>query len=427
VLNLDLTVEVDRSTAANGQTPSGWPKHSEIFDPGWRVSITYSWQNTYDNNYGRYRTLANFVCSFQLQQWTPPVGSYIIAYCHLVPFKAEIVPPICVGTPSAPNGTATLFSWIEDNIEDRPSTGHLRLTLHLHIPGSPLMSTNILSAQVVSHLIKNGHTSDIKFTAFSRRRNGGGACAPKPIFGVRDRLLGRFDAFDDLLRAEGFSQHATGTSFVDSQTYGYDSDSDLEDEDMHPSEIGGEEDPDVNASSAAPTSPDAQQEPADSSIEAIRSVIVNDGAFVTWHAFLFHLHGGHIEFAPLRSSGIEKRQEFIRTYLEKNPDCPSPCSPKSMFRLAEKYGVKDLQEMALQAIRIRMTSENVVAELFSPISVRYRDVHRLMLRHLQTHKQAVKSDCVSRIAKAAALGEPPDTIIAFLGSSFEALLYPGKT
>ena len=44
------------------------------------------------------------------------------------------------------------------------------------------------------------------------------------------------------------------------------------------------------------------------------------------------------------------------------------CSPKSMYRLADKYGLDKVKELSAEAIHARITSDNVLPELFSSIT-----------------------------------------------------------
>jgi len=64
-----------------------------------------------------------------------------------------------------------------------------------------------------------------------------------------------------------------------------------------------------------------------------------------------------------------------------------------MFRLAEKYDFKELQDASLKAIIEGITKTNVVEEYFSTITVRYRRVREAQLPFLraQLPSESVKS------------------------------------
>lgn len=49
---------------------------------------------------------------------------------------------------------------------------------------------------------------------------------------------------------------------------------------------------------------------------------------------MFYLYTGTIEFAPLKSSGRENRDSYIKDHTADNR--PKPCSPKSIYALADK-------------------------------------------------------------------------------------------
>ena len=107
-------------------------------------------------------------------------------------------------------------------------------------------------------------------------------------------------------------------------------------------------------------------------------------ALYSWQALLLYLYNDHLEFANLRSEGRAPSAAAV--------GIASPqCSPKSMYRLADKVckcsgttqttlcltsvvaqlGLADLKGEAFKAIEERLSKENIVKELFSDFTWRY--------------------------------------------------------
>lgn len=55
-----------------------------------------------------------------------------------------------------------------------------------------------------------------------------------------------------------------------------------------------------------------------------------------WEALLFYIYTGTIFFAPLRSEGAEERMCAVKQHKHDHPYRPPLCSPKSVYRLADK-------------------------------------------------------------------------------------------
>ena len=102
----------------------------------------------------------------------------------------------------------------------------------------------------------------------------------------------------------------------------------------------------------------------------------------SWRSLFFYLYTGVIQFAPLRSQGVNMRTQYIQERT--TPDKPPPCSPKVIYSLAVAVGhslvflifprslnfciqleVNTLRDLAFYNIQSKLTPENVVAELFS--------------------------------------------------------------
>ncbi|GAA5887416.1 hypothetical protein JCM16303_004276 [Sporobolomyces ruberrimus] len=87
---------------------------------------------------------------------------------------------------------------------------------------------------------------------------------------------------------------------------------------------------------------------------------VDDGSYSTMQAILVYLLCKQIEFAPL--STLEGRDEYIREYRKKYPDRPVPVSPRSVYRLATRFELPALQELALAHLKYSLTLETAVQE-----------------------------------------------------------------
>jgi len=83
---------------------------------------------------------------------------------------------------------------------------------------------------------------------------------------------------------------------------------------------------------------------------------IKDTAYKTWKVLVFYLYTGHVSFHTLRSKETPNEPE--------QGDAPR-CSPKSMYRLAEKMDLSELRGIALKAIESDITEKNIIEELFS--------------------------------------------------------------
>ncbi|KIJ59613.1 hypothetical protein HYDPIDRAFT_33053 [Hydnomerulius pinastri MD-312] len=88
-----------------------------------------------------------------------------------------------------------------------------------------------------------------------------------------------------------------------------------------------------------------------------RYILVKDTAFRTWKALLFYLYTGRVVFCDLRSQGRASPAALDSTSE------PPRCSAKSMYRLARKVGCERLEVKALDAIRERLSMDNIIPEL----------------------------------------------------------------
>jgi len=67
-----------------------------------------------------------------------------------------------------------------------------------------------------------------------------------------------------------------------------------------------------------------------------------------WRSLFFYKCTGKISFAPLRSQGVDSRLRYI---IEKTTaDAPPPCSPKSIYVLANLVSFRWLTEASIHGV-----------------------------------------------------------------------------
>ncbi|KAI1796418.1 hypothetical protein LXA43DRAFT_879681 [Ganoderma leucocontextum] len=264
--------------------------------------------------------------------------------------------------------------------------------------------------------IEGGTFEDVKFYAFSRRARSGRVDTPRVLFGNSALIRKASSHFDfGTFLTKGFLE--SGITDMDApfpsdrqpytEEYDYASDSDLEDE--PPEEMKAVKPPPIydgpadaeleegEQSGVQPTEEDAEapeekkEKPvttcdisthASSPSRQGRVVFIDDFAFRTWRAFIFYAYSGKLSFAPLKS------QERARESSKRGPKGlfePPSCSPKSMYKLAEKYGIESLKEEALEDIKAKLSPHNILAELFSSFTIVHSEIQTMEVEYLQDH------------------------------------------
>jgi len=107
-------------------------------------------------------------------------------------------------------------------------------------------------------------------------------------------------------------------------------------------------------------------------------MLVTDTAFKTWQALILYLYSGDIKFLPLKS------QKASSLSLANQPSTIA-CSPKSMYRLAEKLGLHDLKALALKSIQAGLSKTNILDEAFSKFTSRYPVITEMDVNILCQH------------------------------------------
>ncbi|EPQ50617.1 hypothetical protein GLOTRDRAFT_141419 [Gloeophyllum trabeum ATCC 11539] len=237
------------------------------------------------------------------------------------------------------------------------------------------------------------------------------------VFSRRDRSGKRAPYFDTLLSADGFSESVEGilgsqfpaNEQPSTDNYDYESDSDLED-DLE--EDGPEKSDAAAVEGEGPVDGDMGQvngktgldkefenlleqdtsRASDSCTKTVdipgrvhglhgplgRTIVVKDTALRTFTALLRYFYVGDINFAPLKSQHVEVIQDINKSLNETHPSC----SPKSMYRLADKLDLQDLKNKSFEALRCRLSKDNIVEEAFSKFTWTYDEVRDMEVEAL---------------------------------------------
>ncbi|KAF8881375.1 hypothetical protein CPB85DRAFT_1340476 [Mucidula mucida] len=88
-----------------------------------------------------------------------------------------------------------------------------------------------------------------------------------------------------------------------------------------------------------------------------RVIVMKDTAFATWEALIRYIYFNEIHFNSLGALPAQ-----------------GGCSPKSMYRLADKFGIQILKNLALENIKGQLSVRNVTGEVFSRFSSLYPEI-----------------------------------------------------
>ncbi|KAI0783322.1 hypothetical protein C8Q75DRAFT_783650 [Abortiporus biennis] len=105
----------------------------------------------------------------------------------------------------------------------------------------------------------------------------------------------------------------------------------------------------------------------------------------TWESFLFYLHTGEVDFAPLSSAKNEARKAYIKEKAMLSQKKAPPCSCKSMYRLAVMLDMEELKNLSLRFLTWQINSHTIVSEIFSDFTSRYEQVKEMELSYLVNH------------------------------------------
>ncbi|KAI0779797.1 hypothetical protein C8Q74DRAFT_1199511 [Fomes fomentarius] len=239
---------------------------------------------------------------------------------------------------------------------------------------------------------------DVKFFAFSRRTQSGSVNTPLPLF-ANSTMIRKASSHFDYVFAAGFSESSildmnaayppTKPSTTD--CYDYESDSDLEDEERDESPTHSVDSPEGRREQQKEGSEkgildnlgiqgedDAKQTGVPSVSKPGRVVFLDDIAYNTWKAFIFYTYFHELDFAPLKSEHKTRPGKPIPVEIP-------TCSPKSMYRLAEKYDIVSLKARAADAIKARLSPHNILEEIFSSFTCLYPGIQAIESEYLHAN------------------------------------------
>ncbi|OBZ67216.1 hypothetical protein A0H81_12859 [Grifola frondosa] len=298
--------------------------------------------------------------------------------------------------------------------------------------------------------LMSGTFIDAQFYVFSRRTTSGLVDTPQAVY-ASSRVLREAVLYFERLFAGNFSESILtrmDTGFPANQEpfakYDYDSDSDLDDDEddsippgidksarfqdsdeRHERQDSSKGDESVcnladknAAESATPLEGSSSRKDTDNyvgctltedKIPAVcggmtglvgRTVVIRDIAFDTFQAFIYYLYTGEVWFSPLRSQGIPTAQPSDETYQ------PPRCSPKSMYRLADKYDLSVLKRLAMEDIRSKLSGNNILVEVFSKFTSRYPEIQEMETEYFRSIRHNVINSIPSWMDRVAE-GELP--------------------
>ncbi|KAJ7439529.1 hypothetical protein B0H11DRAFT_566114 [Mycena galericulata] len=255
---------------------------------------------------------------------------------------------------------------------------------------------------------------DVKFYAFSRR-NSGYVARPQAVFAKSSLVEGYSDSLDLLISGGGFTEARIvdlDEQNIDEnlfENYDYMSDSDLD------SDSDGEDMDEAvsiksvlsDSDSAQAVAPEPENIPlpasrpasplAKSSRRMGRVVSVRGTAFKTWKALVYYLYTSKLSFSINDISTVPPLFDEYRI---------PQCSAKSMYRLADQFGLDDLKALSLSAIRARLSQDNIIREVFSKFTSMYPDVQDFEVAFLLENYHVLKDD-VDDVLEGLCKGRQP--------------------
>ncbi|KAG0151729.1 hypothetical protein CROQUDRAFT_667739 [Cronartium quercuum f. sp. fusiforme G11] len=170
------------------------------------------------------------------------------------------------------------------------------------------------------------------------------------------------------------------------------------------------------------------------------TVVVTDTPYPTYRALLKYMFSGSICFAPLRSTYLSEKRaarrkgedfENLQTFIQNRStkimltECElTPTSPKSIYVLADKLIMPELQKLAKHQILNSLTPSNIFNEIKTEMCIRYPELRACYIQYLQEHRnEAMSSETLQEIV-IAALGKSGREIEDVLREVFQKSLTP---
>ncbi|EKM56960.1 uncharacterized protein PHACADRAFT_160515 [Phanerochaete carnosa HHB-10118-sp] len=246
--------------------------------------------------------------------------------------------------------------------------------------------------------LTSGDFIDTKFYAYTRRKSSSEVYAPQPIYANSYLLRARAPEYFEPLLLQGYGGDCIIAPLngpfpdefpVEASGCGHESDSDIEDDEQESDGSAGSGlTSTISFSLSSTTSPPAEDKKkgtdddsgdTDDKHDIVtgnvgRIRLMRDFAYPTWKAFIFYLYTGDIAFAPLKSEVRTKPNSSDVARRENFTPSPPLCSPKSMYRLADELGLKDLKDRARRDIESKISEQNILVELFSSFTARYDEI-----------------------------------------------------
>ncbi|KAI6102995.1 hypothetical protein F5141DRAFT_243248 [Pisolithus sp. B1] len=253
--------------------------------------------------------------------------------------------------------------------------------------------------------------NDVHFHVFSRRSKSR-VLDPRVLNANTTLLKSNSKYFADLFGSDVIPSNTAMTNVkatdkifdgIDPSEYGYESDSDLEDDadiTASPAQTqvttgsdGDDRDSDTLVPATTPSLEKyydfLQRNVSDAiglssegpasvqpfwAVDGGRHIFVKDTAFQTWYCLLHFLYMGTTEFSLLKSSGLQgsKRLSCSASQVPK-------CSAKSMYRLATKLNIDELRDRAFASICSNVDESNLLEELASGFTGRHPAVLEMEL------------------------------------------------
>ncbi|KAK7008053.1 hypothetical protein R3P38DRAFT_3027177 [Favolaschia claudopus] len=255
----------------------------------------------------------------------------------------------------------------------------------------------------LAETIQGADIIDMKFYAYTRAgftpEGKGYVARPRSLFAKLGLLRGHSDSLDTYISA---LTGTAGVNFAEAKMVDLDGDMDVEkrfddydcmsDSDLDPDEEAereGEasisEDASIVVEHQGLAFPDSNLASPMSASQLLvtrrkgRVVVIKGHAFKTWHALLHYLYTNKIAFRT--PDGSQQR-----------PSNVPKCSAKSMYRLADRFGLEDLKALALKSIKAQLSPDNIIHEVFSSFTSLYPEIVDLEVEFLLKHLPSLKED-----------------------------------
>nr|GAT60561.1 predicted protein [Mycena chlorophos] len=333
-------------------------------------------------------------------------GATVPSYAHLIP-SAQAPPPdeVLCDFPRD-SSLVGLGTFVYPSNAPTPI-----ITFSVTLPaslGMPLPRTLTPKMEnTLEKTLEGKELIDVKFYAFSGWR-GTNIGHPKALFAQTALLRAFADDFDSLLAGHGFSEaakevdldaHEAEDEEIGATDYGYDSDSDLEWEEDQTLRASFQENKVPNGQTETIPEGEQQKDPVRPGRRVGRVIVLKGTAFKTWKALLYYLYTGRIRFNQLTSHADASESSLAASG-------PS-CSPKSMYRLADKFGFADLQALALDSISTQLSQVNIIHEVFSSFTSMYPAIQDLEVDFLVKNFPVDASESLAAMTQQICDGVKP--------------------